>query len=518
MTEIPKGPGHDYFDDKDVRRDLKDRAIQSGTISVITRAVNTVILIGGVMALSRLLSPDDYGLVTMATVFTNFFSNFQELGLTDATIQASRLKHEQVNMLFWINSAVGVAIMIILIGLSPVAAAFYKKPQVTLIMMISSVGFLFAGLTTQHIALLKRHLLFSRVMVIETVSNVLGIAGAVGLALIGGGYWAIVSRPLFAAFVTMVLAWVYCRWRPGMPKRGSDVRPLLKVGANSIGFYLVEYFTTNLDKTFIGKRYGADDLGHYSRAYYLATTPSGQFTQSLFHVAVSTLSKLRENAAEYRRYYLKSIAVISFLGMPISVFMVVMSYELIFLLLGPQWDKAAALFSLLGLSAGMKMLYWTQGWIHVSLGRTDRWLRWGILSAVITVGGFLWGSYYGAKGVSIAFSASIILLTFPGILYAGRPVGLRLGHVLSAMWRYTCASILAGMLVYALKAAVLLNAAVLLKMIICLSVYVLAYVVLVIILYWSLEPVTDMLHLFLDTLRNLFSKRGAGTGGGSLTS
>jgi PST family polysaccharide transporter len=495
-----------YFDDENFKKDLKGRAIQSGSISVLTRGLNTIILIGGVMALARLLSPDDYGLVTMAVVFTNFFSNFQELGLTDATIQASSLKHEQASTLFWINLAVGTGITIILVGISPAVAMFYKKPQITWIMMVSSVGFVFAGLTTLHIALLKRHLLFGRVMIIELLSNVLSLAAAVLLALIGGKYWAIVSRPILAALTTMVFAWIFCHWRPGSPRRNTNIRPLLKIGANAIGVNLVEYLTTNLDKTIIGKKYGAEDLGYYSRAYYLATTPSGQFTLSLFHVAVSTLSKLRDEPQEYRRYYLKSVSIITFLGMPMSIFMVVMSSELIYLLLGPQWNQAAPLFSILGLCAGMKMIYWTQGWIHVSLGRTDRWLRWGIMSAAIMVGGFLVGANYGSRGVAVAYSAIIILLTFPGIVYAGRPIGLKLGEVISALWRYICASLLAGVLVHVINNTGILGSAVILKMIVLMFVYLAIYLLLAIIFFWSPAPIIEMVRLFQNILYKLFNK------------
>ncbi|MBE3142800.1 MAG: lipopolysaccharide biosynthesis protein [Planctomycetes bacterium] len=497
----------DFFNDENVRADLKGLAIHSGSISVISRALNTVILIGSVIVLARLLSPDDYGLVAMAAVFTGFFSNFQELGLADATIQAANIKHEQISTLFWINLLVGIIITIILFGLSPAVAMFYKKPQLTSIIMISSISFIFAGLTTQHIALLKRHLLFGRVMIIEILSNILSIIAAIILALMGGGYWAIVTRPLFAGFVTMILAWTLCSWRPGPPRRNTGVRPFLKIGANAIGFFLVEYFSTNVDKTIIGKKYGATDLGNYGRAFYLATTPAGQFTQSLFHVAVSTLSKLREDPEEYRRYYLKSLSVISFLGMPASVFMVVMSSELVYLLLGKQWNQAAGLFSILGLSAGMQIINWTQGWLHVSLGRTDRWLKWGILSALITVTGFLIGSNYGTKGVAVAYSAVILLLTFPGIAYAGRPIALKLREVLSAVWKYAGASIMAGILVHSINTSHILGPMIVLRIAISLFVYLLSYLMLVAALFRSIRPIADMALFFKNILRSLFFKK-----------
>ena len=504
----------DYFNDENATKNLKGKAIRSGSISVITRGLNTIILVGGVLVLARLLSPADYGLVAMSTVFTNFFLNFAELGLTDATIQATRISHEQVSTLFWIIVSVGIAITIVIIGLSPAIAAFYKRPQLKLILLVSSLGFAFSGFRPQHIALLKRHFLFGKIMAIELIANIISTIAAVIVVIAGGGYWGLVSRPLISTFTSMILTWSFCRWRPGPPRRNSGVRPLLKIGAHSIGFYLVDYLTKNLDKSLIGKKYGAESLGYYSRANYLATTPAGQFAQSLFHVAVSTLSKLRENPEEYRRYYLKSLSVISFLGMPMSIFMVVMSPEMIYLLLGPKWNQAAGLFSILGLSGGMLIISWTQGWLHVSLGRTDRWLRWGILRTIIMVAGFFLGLSYGSRGVAIAYSAVIIITTFPGLSYAGRPIDLRVREILSVVWRIIGASTLAGLLVYAIKRSGLVGAPVILRLISFLFVYSLAYLTLVTILSWSIKPIIEMTSFLRDIIKRTSLKSKAGNENG----
>lgn len=493
----------DYFNDGQIREDLKGKAIQGGSVSVVSRILSTLIQIGGVVILARLLSPDDWGLVTMATVITNFFFVFQELGLADATIQASGIKHEQVSTLFWINLAFGVLITVILVALSPAVAWFYKNSQVTLIMVVSSIGFIFTGLYTQHIAILKRNMLFVKVSIIELVSNFLSVVASIILALIGWRYWAIVLRPVFVGLIMTLLAWLFCHWRPGPPRRNSGVRPLLKFGANSVGFYIVNYFSLNVDKSLIGKNCGAEQLGYYSRAFYLSTTPSSQFTQSLFHVAVSTLSKLRDEPQDYRRYYLRAISVVLFIGMPLSVFMVVMSKDLVYLLLGSQWNQAAQIFSILGLSAGMNVLYTTNGWIHVSLGRTDRWLKWGIIGSLTMVAGFFIGLPFGPRGVAWAYTLITIFLTFPGILYAGNPIGLRLGEVISSIWKYTCASILSGGLLYYVKKTSLFNSGIIFRISLGLLMYILIYLLAVVLLYRDIKPIKDFVLMFMTMLRKI---------------
>jgi PST family polysaccharide transporter len=492
MRKIKGVASINYFDNSHRSEDLKGAAIRGGATAVAARGLTTVIQIGGTVVLARVLTPNDFGLVAMVSAFTAIFYLFQDVGLTDATVQASKINHNQVSTLFWINLAICISITLLLITLSPAIAWFYKNQQLKKIMMMSSVNFIFWGLTFQHMALLKRTMNFFRVSMIGVLSSLTSTGAAVILALTGFGYWAIVLRDTILSIIACILTWVFCRWRPGLPKKRSGARPMLKFGANSAGFYIVNYFARNLDKIFVGKKFGSAQLGFYSRAYYLATTPTGQISDSLFSVSVSTLSKIREDADKFRRYYLNLMSVISFVGMPLSIFMVVMSKELVFILLGPQWNNAAKMFSILGLAAGMNVLYYTSSSLHVSLGRSDRLLKWGIFSSAILAAAFAVGMFFGPKGVAWGYAITIILLTFPGILYAGRPIGLSFNQVFSKVWRNSLAAILAGLLLYYIKSLSIFEMPLFLTIVISLFSYFGFYLLIIIVLYGGTTPLKEM--------------------------
>jgi len=491
-----KKSSYDYFDVEYTKKSLKYRAVRGGGIIVLTRIISTLIQMGGVVALARLLIPSDFGLFTMASVIINFFFVFQELGLADATIQAPQINHDQVSTLFWINVAFGAAMTVVLIAISPAAAWFYKRSELTLVIIVSSISFLFYGFTAQHQALLKRNMMFVRYSVSDLLSQLISTMGAVALALLGFRYWAIVARPIFYSLSNWVCTWIFCRWRPGLPKKGSGVRPLLNFGANSVVFYIVNYFINNLDKSLIGRKYGAEQVGYYGRAYYLSAYPASQLSTPLFHVAVSTLSKLRQDAGKYRRYYLSAISVMSFLGMPASVFMAMMSKELVYILLGPQWSQTAELFAILSLGIGMNILSASSGWLFVSLGRTDRWRNWGLLSSGIMVVGYFVGISFGVKGVAIAYMVLTFSLTFPGILYGGRPIGIRFREIYSTIWKYILASVLAGAILFHLKSLAILENMIVLKTILSLVFYLCVYLALVVLFYRGIAPIREIVSLF----------------------
>lgn len=476
---------------------LKSKAIKGSIFSFVSRIFTTLVQLVGVVVLARLLTPDDFGLFAMASVFISIFFVFQDVGLTDATIQASSLDQNTVSSLFWINSAIGFGITVILCLMSPLAVIFFKKPQLLGILIVSAFQFIFWGLSFQHMALLKRKLLFLRVAIVSSLASVISTFVGIILALKGYRYWSLVVRDLTWAICTFILAWFLCGWRPGKPVHTQEVKKLTKFGLNSVGFYIINYLSSNLDKIIIGKKFNSEQLGYYSRSYYLATTPSGQLSQSLFHVAISTLSKLRDNPSKFKSYYTDALSLISFLGMPASVILIIFSREIILLLLGPQWENSVNFLSILSLSAGFNIIYNTNGWLHVSLGRSDRWFRWGIFSSVLLILALFAGTFFGLNGIAWAYSLSIIILTFPSLLYAGHPISLSLKSVLGAILKNILAAGFSGLIVWEIKNMFLSQLATMPRLLAGISICGVVYLIFVIIL----SPGTKTLKEYLRQVK-----------------
>ena len=118
--------------------------------------------------------------------------------------------------------------------------------------------------------------------------------------------------------------------------------------------------------------------------------------------------------------------------MPLSAMLTLAGYDIILLVLGPQWTKAGEVFCYFGASIGIMLIYGTQGWLHLSLGRPDRWFRWGITECIAITCFFIIGLQFGISGVAIAYSLAFYLLAGPCLWYAGKPVHLTISSLLSA--------------------------------------------------------------------------------------
>ncbi len=488
----------DYFSTDHLKSDLKKRAVRGGGASLVARTTDFILQLGGTVLLARILSPEDFGIVAMVTTVTGFFLIFKDLGLTEATIQSEHINHNQVSTLFWINFGFSILVAVCVSACAPIISHFYHESRLTMITVISSTSFVFAGLTTQHTALLRRGMFFSHIAIIEICAAIGSTLFTILIALNGAGYWALVARPLIHSLMIGIGAWIFCGWRPGLPIRDAQVKGLIAFGANTLGFFTLNYFARNLDKALVGWRTGAGTLGLYSRAYYLFIVPINQLCIPLHGVAVTTLTKLRNDPERFKKYYMKALTAVSFIGMPLSTCLAANGHDLIMLLLGPQWESATEFFNIFGLSAGIQIIYGTTSWLHVALGRTDRWLRWGIFGTIVTVISFLIGIIFGATGVAVGYTFSLYLLAIPAILYAGKPVNLSIGFLVSGTWRYYAAAAGAGVVNWYISKMLSLDT-LLLKLSISFTAFTAIYTVLLVVLYRGSSPLRE----FYDILKTM---------------
>ena len=424
--------------------DLKGRTVRGGAVTLGAQAVKFVLQLVSTAVLARLLTPNDFGLIAMVAAFTGFVSLFNDLGLSMATVQRQHITHDQVSTLFWINVALSLLFMLLAAVVAPAFAWFYGEPRLTLITLATAATFIFGGLTAQHTALLRRQMRFTPLALIEIASLAAGITTAITLASLGFGYWSLVAMTAAAAAATMLLTWLSSGWKPGLPKRRSGVRPMLAFGGSLTAFNFLNYFTRNADNVIVGTMLGAPTLGIYSRAYNLLMLPISQINDPIGGVAMPALSRLQNDPAGFRRYYVRAIQTLAFATMPLVLFCFVATDAIILTILGPQWTDAVSVFRWLALGAFVGTINFAPGWLCVSLGRANRQLYWAILSAPLAVLAFFVGAHWGVDGVAAAFSVSWTLLFILFVVYAcyGSPVRLR--DLVRCLWRIVAASVLAG--------------------------------------------------------------------------
>jgi PST family polysaccharide transporter len=326
--------------------------------------------------------------------------------------------------------ALSGAIMLVMAASAPIVAWFFGDPRLIWITVGYAISIIFTGLYIQHEAILSRQMRFTAIAIIEITSILIGFAAAIMAAWLGAGYWAIFLNQLVMTLATVVGVWVACKWRPGLPLRGSGVRSMLSFGGSLTGFNVATFFARNLDNALIGKFWGPDQLGVYSRAYQILLMPMQQLNAPLVAVAVPALSRLVESPDRYRAAYLKILEKISIVSMPAVVFMIATSDWLVLFLLGPRWGGTAHIFALLGLSAVIQPITRTALWLFTTQGRGREIFQWGVIGGIVAVVSIVAGLPWGAVGVAASYAAADLFVSTPILFwYVGRRGPVRTGDI-----------------------------------------------------------------------------------------
>lgn len=440
-------PSVEYRDDH-LKSGLRAAAIRGSAVVVASQSVGLVVRVISSMILARLLTPADFGLFAMVVSVTSALLIFKDLGLCDAIIQSPSINDSQLSTLFWINLGASLAMALILVALSPLIGWFYHEPKLVGVCIAWSLVLPVGGFAAQHVALLKRGMFFFGLSVLALVGALVANGVAIFMAWRGAGYWSLVFRDVGSEIVLGVGAWLLCAWRPGLPSRQSGVRPLLAFGGHTIVSFIIKRTIRNLDRTLLGWRFGAQVVGYYHNAFELAALPASQISEAVRSVAVSALSKLRDDPRHYRGNYLKAVRFLALVGFAATAFFVIESPDVIVVLLGRKWLESAHLFGILSLNVGVLMIYLTHVWLHFSLGRADRLARWSAAEAGLMVIAFVIGLPFGATGVAWAYTVAMFFLTISGLWYAGLPIGLKVSEILQAVWRPLLAASIASALTW----------------------------------------------------------------------
>jgi PST family polysaccharide transporter len=396
--------------------------------------------------LARLLTPADFGVVTMATTVSLLLASFGLNGFSEAVIQFEQIDHNTASNLFWLNSGAGLVLSIAFAAAGSLLAQFYRNPLVANVAIGLSVGIFISTTSVIHLALLKRAMRFAGISTTFVLGRAVNTAVSILLALRGWGYWALVAGIVAQQLSVTVGAWYLCPWIPSFPRRTGKTTAMVRFAAKVYGQYCLLYSTQNIDNLLVGWRFNAVALGFYKKAYDLFALTAGQLTAPLNNVALAAFSRLNQDLLRFRRYLANSLGMIAFAGMGMSADLTLVGRDVVRLVLGPKWSESGRIFEVFGPGIGVMLLCSTVGWIHLSIGKPGRWFRWTLVQLGFTVALFLAALPWGPYGVAAAWSISYWALLIPGFWYAGRPIGFGVSDLISAIWKYVAAALAAGLI------------------------------------------------------------------------
>lgn len=404
--------------------DLGSRSARGGAVMIVGQGIKLLAQFGAVAVLARTLNPRDFGLIAMAATSIVILELIRELGLSAATIQRNDISHGQVSALFWVNVLAGSALAGLLFACAPLAAAFYGEPELTAVIRWLSLGFVISGVTVQHWALLRRQMRFTTIAAIEVSAELAGFAAAVGMALAGDRYWALVGQRLIATLWTMAGVWICCRWRPGWTLlRVHDLEGLIQFGMSVTGSSILTAVSRSVDQLLVGRLFGPSVLGQYERSAKVILTPLNSLNAPLYAVAMPALSRLADQPERFRHAVGAVIERIAMVVTPGAVITAATADWLTTILFGPNWGETARFVACFALIAVVQSLIAAMGLIYLPLGRAQALLRSTAIDTALCILCVVLGLPFGAFGVAASLLIGSLAVRLPAAFWLASRYG-----------------------------------------------------------------------------------------------
>ena len=300
------------------------------------------------LAVIRVLSPDDYGLMAISQVFSTFILVFSSLGLGDAIVQQQDLPRPVLAAAFGAMIATAALLAALLSLAAYPIAAWYADPRLTPLIQLTSLGFLFNAFATLPRTLLTKQMRVRPVFVAELSAGLVGAVTTTALAYTGHGVWSLALGALagnIARQAAFALAAAELYVRPTLNL--ALIRPLLGFGAYSTLEWLAFTVMTTADVLIVGRLLGPADLGAYTVVLNFAAMPLNKIAPIVNSIAFPAFAMVQSNPAEARHYVLKALRLFAVLVVPVFFGMGAVAPELVALVFGPAWHAARPLLPIL---------------------------------------------------------------------------------------------------------------------------------------------------------------------------
>jgi O-antigen/teichoic acid export membrane protein len=382
---------------------LRQKAARGVVWSVIQKWGREAITFLTFIALSRLLAPEAFGLVALASAFTAFVEIFLDQGFSVAIVQRTDLDPEHLDTAFWISILAGILMTAGGIAGSGWVATFFQEPRLGPVLSWLSLSFMLSALSSTQIAILQRKLAFKSLAGRSLAATAVGGFVGVSMALAGFGVWSLVAQNLANSLTGVIVLWRASDWRPGFRLSKKHYKQLFTFGASVVGNNMLKVFVRRSDDFLIGYFLGPTLLGYYTIGYRLLLVIMRIVTGITNTVAFAAFSRLQQNRKRMLRAFYNVTQYTSLLAFPVFIGLATLAPELVRALFGEKWAPSIPVMQVLALIGILQSVLYFNGSVMRASGKPSWEFGIMLLNAVCTVIGFLLAVRWGIVAVAASF-------------------------------------------------------------------------------------------------------------------
>ena len=406
-----------------VEQGLKNKTVKGVAWSTIDRFSSLGIQFVVSIVMARLLTPDDYGLIGMLSIFLAVANSLIDSGFTQALIQKKNRTDVDNSTVLYFNIVVGVFLYFILYIASPFISSFYDEPLLTPLARVIGLSLIINSFSVVQKALFTIRVDFKTQTKASLSAAIFsGIIGIIA-AYKGLGVWALVLQQLISCTIVVILLWVYGKWKPLFVFSKESFLSLFSYGSKLLLSSLINTIWQNIYSLVIGKVFTKTSLGYYSRANQFSELPSSSLTTVMQRVTFPVLCKVQDEKERFVSIFRRFLRVSAFLVFPIMMYVGGVSKPMIVVLLGEKWSYCSTLLTIICFSSMWYPIHAINLNPITALGRSDLFLKLEIYKKILGILVLAATIPFGLEWVCIGSVITSFLSLFLNSLYTNRLIG-----------------------------------------------------------------------------------------------
>ncbi|HHU98682.1 MAG TPA: lipopolysaccharide biosynthesis protein [Bacteroidales bacterium] len=370
--------------------------------------------------LARILSPEEFGLIGMITVFVSISQSISDGGFGDALIRKKDASEADYSTAFYFNLIASAVIFAILWLTAPAVAGFYGRPELVDIERVLAITILINAFGIVQRTQLTKNINFRMHMKVSLTASVVSGVAAIIMALTGFGVWSLVWRSIIRSLIRAVMLWYTNRWVPFVRFSRESFRSLFSFGSKLLISNLIDTLYNNIFLLIIGKFYSASQLGFFTRADQFSRLASRNLTNTVQRVSYPVLSLVQDENTRLREGYRKLLNGTMYITFFLMLGMTAMARPMILTLIGEKWLPSVEYLQLLCLAAALYPLQVLNMNILSIKGRSDLLLKLEIVKKLLAIPVIMLGIFLGIRALLIGMVLHSLVSSFLNSYYSGR--------------------------------------------------------------------------------------------------
>lgn len=409
------------------------------------------------LLLARLLSPEEFGLIGMLSVFIQISQMVVEGGFSQALIRKQDATSEDYASVFYINLIVSLLLYVVLFFSAPFIASFYRQPLLSPLTRVLGLIFVFNAFSLVQEAILTKEMKFKKLMTISIPSTVIGGVVSIVMAMMNFGVWSIVAQQLVTRLAYAVQIWMYTKWRPVRRFDLAPAKELFSFGSKLMVSNIIITVYQNIYLVVIGKFFSVSSVGYYQTANNLVQYPASTFCSALNKVAFPLFASMQHDNQKLKAGYKKVILQLLFWICPIFILAGVLAEPMFRLLFTEKWVPAVPYFQwlcIVGILFPVNL--YNLNILNVK-GRSDIFLKLEIIKKVVITIGLVITIPMGIYAMLVFQAVNAVFTYVLNSYYSGRFIDYSIGEQVKDILPIILLGCMMGLLVYVVNYYLKLN-------------------------------------------------------------